>query len=244
MKLSFFLLKHEEILNPKKLSSLCIHRTYTQSIKINRILKLTARSRFLFFQRTTSRSRREIRVAVPPKSIWNRAHGLAVSHARFRLNTGPKRSHSIYTGAYLRRECTRHPVYACTANPTTYGPVLGEEVAVGPGCPAASAAEMKELIYLPESYNSLSTCIRTPSTPCQTLLAGLALFHPLSLSLSFSSSPHRLPRSALSLLPSLPPLRPYRPYLNFSPHLPPSVGRRDYSPFALSAPFSHRLVRA
>lgn len=37
------------------------------------------------------------------------------------------------------------------------------EVAVGPpGCPVASAAEMKELIYQPESYNSLSTCIRTP----------------------------------------------------------------------------------
>lgn len=40
------------------------------------------------------------------------------------------------------------------------------EVAVGPllGCPGlASTAEMKELIYQPESYNSLSTCIRTPS---------------------------------------------------------------------------------
>lgn len=42
------------------------------------------------------------------------------------------------------------------------GPVP-REIAVGPGCSVASAAEMKELIYLPESYNSLSTCIHTLS---------------------------------------------------------------------------------
>lgn len=63
------------------------------------------------------------------------------------------------------------------------------EVAVGLGCPVASAAEMKELIYLPESYNSLSTCIHT-------------------LSLVFLAGPPppvprprlgRLPHSALSL---------------------------------------------
>lgn len=94
----------------------------------------------------------------------------------------PKHSHSIYARALKKRSArairrTRVP----RESDDLPGPVPGEEVAVRPGCPAASAAEMKELIYLPESYNSLSTCIRTPSTPCRTLLRPSR-----SLSLSFS----------------------------------------------------------
>lgn len=103
------------------------------------------------------------------------------------------------------------------------GPVPGE-VAVGPGCPVASAAEMKELIYLPESYNSLSTCIHTLSlvyltgppvpravpTVCRTRLF---LFPPLP---SPAPSPPFSPSRRL---------RPYQLYLNFSPYPPLSAMR-------------------
>jgi hypothetical protein len=64
------------------------------------------------------------------------------------------------------KSCTRHPVRARTRiQRRLTGTGLPAEVAVG--VPAASAAEMKELIYLPESYNSLSTCIRTPPPRAQ-----------------------------------------------------------------------------
>ena len=93
------------------------------------------------------------------------------------------------------------------------GPVP-REVAVGPGCSVASAAEMKELIYLPESYNSLSTCIHTLSP----LYSSPDLFLP-----SFTSRFNRLRYSVLSLFSPFSScrLRPYQPYLNFSPYPPP-----------------------
>lgn len=108
------------------------------------------------------------------------------------------------------------------------GPVPGE--AVGPGCPVASAAEMKELIYLPESYNSLSTCIHTLSL---MFLAGPLFPVPPRSSATLGSFSF-LPLSSSCRL------RPYQPYLNFSPYPPASAVRLGgYSPFALSAPFSH-----
>lgn len=122
------------------------------------------------------------------------------------------------------------------------GPVPGEEVAVRPGCPAASAAEMKELIYLPESYNSLSTCIRTPSTPCRTLPRPS---RSLSLSLSRSSTlSARLGSFSFSLVrcsPPFPSLSALSKFLAPSSSLPLTAGRRDYSPFCT---FRALLLRA
>lgn len=144
---------------------------------------------------------------------------------------------AIYTRAL--KECTRHPVRAYTANPTTtYWDRSRGEVAVGPGCPVASAAEMKELIYLPESYNSLSTCIHTLSPSCSSPDDPLV-----------PTPPSTVCRTRLFLFSPCPPpcsppscLRPYQPYLNFSPYPPPLAMRPEgYSPL-LHFPRPFRMV--
>lgn len=118
------------------------------------------------------------------------------------------------------------------------GPVP-REVAVGPGRPVASAAEMKELIYLPESYNSLSTCIHTLSL---VYLAGPPVpspYRPSAALGSFSFPPAR------PFFSSPCRLRPYQLYLNFSPY-PPLSAMRDstvISPLHFPRPF-HMAVHA
>lgn len=93
------------------------------------------------------------------------------------------------------------------------------------------------MIYLPESYNSLSTCIHTlslvflartppPFPPCSDRLPHSGSF----------SSPLPLPLPLPALFSSSCRLRPYQLYLNFSPYPPPSAMRlAGYFPFALSA---------
>jgi len=82
------------------------------------------------------------------------------------VDSGALRS-AVHLYPRALKSCTRHPVRARTPRirRRLTGTGLPAEVAVG--VPAASAAEMKELIYLPESYNSLSTCIRTPPPRAQ-----------------------------------------------------------------------------
>jgi len=86
---------------------------------------------------------------------------------------------------------------------------------------------MKELIYQPESYNSLSTCIRTPRR----------ISFPSRLAHSFAS---------FSFPPFLPSLYPYRPHLNFSSYSPLSAKRVSavtLSLYTFRAPFAWLYAR-
>lgn len=110
----------------------------------------------------------------------------------------------LYSSIKLK-ECTRAIRCACIrASPTTtYRDRSRERLPSGRD---ASAAEMKELIYLPESYNSLSTCIHTslprvPAPPRPSAALGFFSFRPL-----FSSACR---------------LRPYQPLSKFLPILLP-----------------------
>lgn len=208
---------------PQDLKKTKIHSSYETNKPMRQLIKCVFRR---------SKTARESSAGIRSSSSSSGGYAIPSNGAH------ALRSHSIYIRAL--KSCTRHPVRARTPR------IRPGEIAVGPGCPAASAAEMKELIYLPESYNSLSTCIRTP--PCSTatdpLLAPFLslLRYTWLLFFSLLSSLHR----------SVHRLRPYRSYLNFSPYPPPPLlppllrEERGLAtpPFALSAPFSHGRTRA